>query len=51
MDFDTYILTCRRAKIIQRSLGIRFAAGYLRNRNLTLQFALRLLLGVNERHL
>jgi hypothetical protein len=35
--------TVRRALLIQRTLGTRFAAGYLRNRKVSLGLALRVL--------
>ena len=38
-----------RALNIQKSLGTRVAAGYLRNRNYTLEEALVILLGCHER--
>lgn len=37
-----------KAKQIQRTLGVRFAAGFLRNRGASLQEALIVLLGVKS---
>ena len=34
-----------RAEVIKKTLGVRAAAGYLRNRNFTLEQALVILLG------
>ena len=34
-----------RAKCIQKSLGLRIAAGYLRNQGVSLELALYILLG------
>ena len=39
-------ITVKRARTIQKSLGLRVAAGYLRNSGISIELALYILLGV-----
>lgn len=46
MNLTAFVATLeRRALLIQKTIGTRAAAGYLRNRNVPVAFALRLLAG------